>query len=474
MRFPAMCKDDKIAAVVLGILSLPVIYFSLLLPFEAESGDNIVHYFFARYAFQDPKLYFDLWAKPVFTLLASPFAQFGFPGIKLFNGLVGLASGGMAYLVSREFKFRYAWLSIVFVLFAPTYFVRLFSAFTEPLFGLFLLTSLYLAVKGKYHGSAALISFAPFIRAEGFFILAILGVYLLFKRQWKALPWLISGIFLLTLAGMTLGKNLFWVFNEVPYAVHSDYGSGSLTHYAEQWELMVGVPLAFSSIAGLVLLAWGLAARRENLFSGYRAELFFLLPAFFVAYFLFHTLSWYFGLFTSYGLIRVLMPLVPLQGVISLFAIQFLFRAREPYARLVPAIISIFVAYVLIFPFLHNPASINRNKDFKGTPGMLIMQQLAVEIKKEYPGRNLYYSEPYLSYALGINHFDKTLHTDFTEIQASEIKPNSVIVWDNWSSVAFCKNKIRFEQNPSFELKKTYSSALAGDHILFKLYITEK
>ncbi len=472
MRFPAMNRDDKIAAVFLAILCLPVLYFSLLVPFEAESGDNIVHFYFARYAFLDPRLYLDLWAKPVFTLLASPFAWFGFPGIKLFNGLVGISSGWIAYLTAKKLGFRYPWLAILFVIFAPTYFVRLFSAFTEPLFGLFLIASLYLVIREKYNYSALLVSFTPFIRAEGFFIIAIFVFYLLLKREWKAVPWLAAGTILLSVAGITAGKNLLWVFTDIPYAVNSDYGSGNLTHYAEQWLLRVGVPLAVSSLAGLAFLGYGLVNRRENLFP-VRPELYFLLPALFVAYFLFHTLSWYFGLFTSYGLIRVLMPLVPLQALISLFALQYLFRIRIKLNWLAPLLVTVFTTYVLVFPFLHNPASINWEKDFRRTPEMLIMQQIAGDIKQNYPGRNLYYSEPYMSYALGINHFDKGLHSDFTEMHLPEIRPNSVIIWDNWSSVAFCKYKADFESNPHFECRKIYSSPAVGREIIFKIYLTK-
>ena len=317
-----------------------------------------------------------------------------------------------------------------------------------------------------------MVSFTPFIRAEGFFIIAIFVFYLLLKREWKAVPWLAAGTILLSVAGITAGKNLLWVFTDIPYAVNSDYGSGNLTHYAEQWLLMVGVPLAVSSLAGLAFLGYGLVNRRENLFP-VRPELYFLLPALFVAYFLFHTLSWYFGLFTSYGLIRVLMPLVPLQALISLFALQYLFRIRIKLNWLAPLLVTVFTTYVLVFPFLHNPASINWEKDFRRTPEMLIMQQIAGDIKQNYPGRNLYYSEPYMSYALGINHFDKGLHSDFTEMQLPEIRPNSVVIWDNWTSVIFCRNKLDFENNPHFECRKIYSSPAVGREIIFRIYLTK-
>jgi len=126
-------NPDGIAILLIILLAFPVLYFSLLVPFEADTGDSVMHYFYARYAPQDPLLYLHHWAKPFFTLLASPFAQFGFGGIKLFNGIAGLFSAWFAFCISKKLKIKHSWLAIVFVLFAPAYFVKLFSGYTEPL-----------------------------------------------------------------------------------------------------------------------------------------------------------------------------------------------------------------------------------------------------------------------------------------------------------------------------------------------------
>ncbi len=78
---------DGIAIVLIFLLSVPVFYFALIVPFETDTGNSVVHYFFVRYAFENPVLFPDHWAKPFFTLPASPFAQFGFGGMKLFRPL---------------------------------------------------------------------------------------------------------------------------------------------------------------------------------------------------------------------------------------------------------------------------------------------------------------------------------------------------------------------------------------------------
>ena len=62
-----------------------------------DAGDSIYHYLFAKYAPIHPELFFYHWAKPVYVLLASPFAQFGFTGIKIFNALVSLTTIFLTY-----------------------------------------------------------------------------------------------------------------------------------------------------------------------------------------------------------------------------------------------------------------------------------------------------------------------------------------------------------------------------------------
>ena len=64
-----------------------------------DDGDSIFHFLYAKYALTHPELFLHHWAKPVFVFLASPFAQFGFMGIKTFNVLLSL---GSIWMVEKE------------------------------------------------------------------------------------------------------------------------------------------------------------------------------------------------------------------------------------------------------------------------------------------------------------------------------------------------------------------------------------
>ncbi|MBK7031078.1 MAG: hypothetical protein IPH45_18580 [Bacteroidales bacterium] len=282
----------------------------------------------------------------------------------------------------------------------------------------------------------------------------------------KSIPFLVVGPLVFSLAGWIAGKDIFWIITEIPYKVHSNYGSGTLTHYAEQWLLTVGVPLAISSVSGILLLSFHLLARKIKEFP----KEYTLLLVLFLANFLFHTLTWYLGLFTAFGLIRIIIPLAPLGALFSLYAMGFLSQQKH---RLFKLLTIAFIGFVLIFPFLHNPASFNFKKDFSQKPELLMMKEISQKVKQEYAGYNLYYSEPYFSHAMGINHFDLRLHNNFSEMPLDHIQSPALIIWDIWTSVSFAPYVHDFEHNPDFKLIHSYVNPKDSTEVLFRLYLKE-
>ncbi len=473
MKIKLPKAPDSIAILLMFILALPVLYFSLLVPFETDTGDSVVHYFFARYAFQDPKLFLDHWAKPFFTLLASPFAQFGFSGIKLFNGLIGLFSAWFAFCIAKKLELKFPWLAIILVMFAPAYFVKLFSGYTEPLFGLILIASVYLVLIRRPFSAAVLLSFLPFVRSEGLILLMVFTLYFVLQKNYKAIILLATGHIFYSVAGFISGKNLLWIFTEMPYHVVSTYGKGNFSHYPQQLMLTLGVPVFLLCICGIVFLLLSIAIPKIKANSLYRAEVNVLIFGSFAAYFLFHVVSWGFGLFGSAGLSRVLTAMVPLLGVISLIGFNFLigwkYKSRLPLHALIYVPV---ITYILVFPFLSNPASINRGKDLQRSAEMKLMHTIAGDINKQYPGKFLYYSNPYLSYALNINPFDQTKHLCFTDWQSRKIlQPNSLVIWDNWFSVTEERtDSTVLLQNAALRLLGRYKTEEADTKTVFLVF----
>ena len=473
MSLKSAKASDAIAITLIVLLAVPVLYYSLFVPFETDTGDSVMHYFFARYALQNPMLYFDHWAKPFFTLLASPFAQFGFSGMKLFNGLAGLLSAWFAYGIAKKLDLKHAWLAIVFVFFAPAYFVKLFSGYTEPLFGLMLIASVYLVLIQKPVTAAIVLSFLPFVRSEGLILIMVFALYFLIRKNYKAIILLSTGHIVYSFAGLLAGKNFLWVFTDIPYQVISPYGKGNFSHFATQLLLILGVPVFALSMIGISLIVVNSVTKKVKLSGGFQAEVILLILGSFLAYFSFHTISWGFGLFGSMGLNRVLTAMVPLLAVISLIGFSFLtdlVKTRNiPFQIIVTVVI---IGYVAVFPFLGNPASINWDKELRRSPEMIVMHDIATDLNKTHPGKFLYYSNPYLSYAFDINPFDPAKHTNLSYWQSeNKLQPNSLIIWDNWSQVENENtDSLALYQNPALRFIKRFETPGPDSRNVFLIF----
>jgi hypothetical protein len=79
-----------------NLIWLLIIIINAILVFNVEStfdnGDSILHYLQAHQAMETTHYFMDMWAKPIFILLAFPFAKIGWIGMKKFNMLCILGS----------------------------------------------------------------------------------------------------------------------------------------------------------------------------------------------------------------------------------------------------------------------------------------------------------------------------------------------------------------------------------------------
>ncbi len=154
-----------------------ILLFLLYLVFGSDGyfggADNITHYMIARYAFRHPELFLNAWGRPLFTIPAAPFAQFGLEGVKIFNCLAGLATAWLVYRIACRARLRNPDMAIILVIFTPLYLMMLPTAMTEVVFGLVVTLALFLFMRKSYIASAIVISFVPFARTEGFLFLPL-------------------------------------------------------------------------------------------------------------------------------------------------------------------------------------------------------------------------------------------------------------------------------------------------------------
>ncbi len=395
------------------------------------SGDTILHYLFALWAPKHPELYLDHWAKPVFTLLASPFAQFGLVGIKTFNLLTTLATLTFVYLSALRLQLKHAAVSVIILICCPLYYTLTFSGLTEPLFAAFCAAGMYFTLSNRWTLAAIILSFLPFVRSEGWIILGVFAFYFLIHKQWKVLPYLLLGHLIMALAGLPIYGDILWIFNRNPYAkLDSTYGEGTLFHFADQLTYVIGIPVYILFSLGIVRLVTRIVKKEDH-------TRFLLLPAFgFFSFFIAHSLFWYLGIFNSMGLKRVLISVLPFLAIHALDGLEMVKNLLTKWKPIAGAIgFYLLLGLVVIFPFLKNHASIQW-ETMRVSKSQNITRNMCKNLTEEMRENHcLFYADPYIALTLNHDYFDNSRHQLPTPDGLQTAKPGDVVVWENWFSV---------------------------------------
>jgi hypothetical protein len=413
-----------------------------------DSGDSVMHYLFAKYAPKHPDLFFHHWAKPVFVLLASPFAQFGFNGMKLFNALATLGTIFMTFRIAEQLKIKNSYAVALMLIFSPMYFALTFSGLTEPLFAFFLAAGILLCTKRKYLPAVLLISFLPFVRSEGLIFLGVFGIYLLVKEKWKLIPLLAVGHIVYSFAGYFAHQDLLWVFRKIPYArLDSVYGRGEPTHFAKELFYILGLPAFILFLFGCISIVKDMIRKKIS-----RIMLVVIFGGF-VCFFLAHTIFWYYGIFGSMGLTRVFICVMPLMALMMLKGFNLLteeiISTNKTYSNILKGAI---LVYIVAFPFTRTHGSLDPDRHLAldveqksaNEVAMLLHEQKIVHGK-------IAYQAPYLAVALNIDPFDQQQRTDLNPENVKTLRSGDLLIWDNHFSLLDAKiKKETFDQDTTF------------------------
>ena len=399
-----------------------------------DDGDSVLHFLYARYAFHHPENFFNQWAKPMYVLFASPFAQFGFTGIKIFNVVVSAAAIYFSYRSVKLLQIGNAWFVVVAMCCAPMNIHLTLSGLTEPLFALALSIVIFLALKEKHTAAALLVSFLPFFRSEGLIIICVYIFYLLFKKKWKLIPLLAAGHVAFSIAGYFYYKDFLWVFNKLSYAtLHSVYGEGSPVIFVrgmvEYLGWMLLIFFSIGAVAGVARFAISFFMKEKK----FPLEEFWLVFGSFFSVWIGHMIFWWFGIFNSFGLTRVLIEVLPCAAMIStrgFSAVNDTIKIFDSLrARLLVA--GIFISAVLITSFVQ----LHWSCDFGLTGGEKAIDKAATKYNGELKGYTIYSTAPYVSAAFNFDNFDSTKHRLTDKILSDKkIQEKSAVVWDNYAA----------------------------------------
>lgn len=341
----------------------------------------------------------------------------------MFNILAGLTTAWLAFLIISRLGYRNAYLVIIFVVFAPLYFMMQMTSLTEILFSLVLVLSVYLYLTDRFLLSAIVLSFLPLARTEGIIILPIFALAYLLLSKWWAIPLLATGFIVYSFAGMSYYHDFLWLIHQNPYPIASDiYGSGSLLHFAEDTKFISGLPLVFLMLTGVLVLGWqavksSLEDRRKAL------SIFWIIFVPYAVYFIFHSILWWKGLGGSLGLTRVIAAVLPLACMISFIGYNAVSKLLS-FSRVAEIIFMLAVVFIII----RTTFAVN-NVPVKITGSDKVLKETADWVKMENKnGKFIYYYDCVECFFLGLDPYDET---------KSRIAPfgdnladSSLLIWD--------------------------------------------
>lgn len=427
---------------------------------EYYPGDGMRHYIVSRWCWKHHDLLLYHWGKPFFTLISSPFSQFGLKGIQFFNLIVSAGGAWLLFRYAKEKEVANAVLLILFVFFAIAFFNVINTGLTEPLFFFMIAVPAFLFHKEKYVWSCLLLSFLPYVRSEGNMIIMLFIAVLAWRKKWKYIPLLAFGTIAYSIAGGFYYDDFLWIWTMNPYdGTNRDfYGSGELLHFVKGYKYLLGTPLSITFLLGMLFYVRELVKKGFKKFvDDYDIEVVVLLGSFLI-YFVAHSIFWWKGLYNSLGLIRAIAGVIPVATICCLHGLN-LFCSFIKINNVPTAIASAFAIIVVANPFLLKKFPFTLDAEDRVT-------EEAIQWFNSSPHKNqlVIYLNPYFADRLNRDPFDGVqmrelwgLLPSLKEWGHSVIPDSTIIFWDAHYGPNECRVPLdSMTLNPIFELQKTF------------------
>lgn len=276
----------------------------------ASSGwsldDELSHYLRSRSVWHNPALIFDSWTRigrNLFHILPAPF---GLTAARLWT----LAFAAIAVLITTSLAgrlgVRRAWLVPLALWFQPWFVELSWGVLTQTPFMLLLVAGIWFLVAGRQALSGLCFGALPLVRHEGIALLAlwvaIFIIRLAVTRQLRPSAFL-AGL-MAAVAPLVISNLAAWIcLGELPSRIFLNSKPTEIYGHGTPWHFL---PIAFFP-AGPFTIALAIIAASWLLRSWKKTW-----PlAFYPAYFILHSLIFWFGLFASGGYYHFLMPMAP-------------------------------------------------------------------------------------------------------------------------------------------------------------------
>jgi hypothetical protein len=447
-----------------------------------DSGDGVNHFQIAHFSWKHPNLFLDVWGKPLFTLLASPFAQGGIEGVMLMNVLLAACMAAFSWLTARALKLPLPWLAIPLSMLHPELFRNVHSAHTETLFAALLIASIYLLVTKRFAFAALLLGLLPYSRPEAWIVMPLFVLVILLRGKWKFLPLLLAGSIIYALVGMLAGKSPLWFFIGNPYTPENDiYGSGPWYHFIQHHKKTWGKLLTAGTALGLLSIPFWVLMRKWRERVPFLLEEVLLVAGCLVGIIAAHSAMWAIGSFGSAGYLRVITCTAPCSALLTLRAVAM---AEPLVGRLKVRLQWVAGGLVTVaFTFLMwRAADQSVYYPIRSAPAEQALEEFIPQVQPMVAtAPRIIYQHPYIAYLLQMDPFDEQRSVLMwgmdPEAPAIYEPAGTLILWD--SKFGPVEGKMPLERllnAPHLEMVKHHvpSREVKYGDVLFEFYAFRK
>jgi hypothetical protein len=393
-----------------------------------DCGDGIMHFFISQASWHDPLLFLHHWGKPFFTLLSSPFSQFGLVGLVVFNVLIFALTVIFGWKILRKSNtpLLFQILFPFFLILTNDYTDTIIGGLTEPLFSFILVLSTWCFIQKNYLFFALLIGFLPFCRSEGQLLILLAVFLLIMKRQWKSISVVFIPFLIYAIIGFFVLDEFWWYFTQSPYSMdNAIYGSGTWSHYFISYKNYIGNHGLFSLALAFIVFVILLIKRGFNRFDWSLLLLFF--TAFFTILFV-HVYFWANGLNGSMGLTRITTQGLP-SLLIGVFYVLGQINLKIPPSTKYQLVLSMVLIFFSINKFDLKPELSELDQAILN--GVQFMKQNKINETKTL------YHHPLFAYKMNFNSLLKIKQSQFYYHRGaisqlkSDLNYGAFVTWDS-------------------------------------------
>lgn len=259
--------------------------------------DEIAHYLLSKHAWSNPKYMLNLWGRPIRVVAHMIPAYWSWDTARIWSILLTILTILTTTKIAQVIKIKNIALIPLFFLFQPWVGQLSFAVLPQIPFSLLLTGGIFYATKAtkrNYILASILFGLLPMARHEGIVILGSWLIWLLFKRDFRAILVAITPFVLFNLV-------FYLVMDRFAFSIFFDskpttlYGSGGWLHYISPLPKKVGLIVLTFSIIGI----FSISKKGVAILSLY------------AIYLSMHIIIYRFGLFASGGYQLFLLPIAP-------------------------------------------------------------------------------------------------------------------------------------------------------------------